>query len=115
MALLPPATPTDHPKSVASRRLPSCILTAQLRIALLPDHMQRDLPQVRPPSMFEKIDALPRTKQQAPAHDWDGQADAGQRGAQMRRHIVRPFVVVGVTRRVLRRDARKKVLEVAAN
>ena len=46
--------------------------------------------------MFEQVDALPGAQHQPAAHDRHVELHLRQRGLEVRRHVVRPFVVVFV-------------------
>jgi hypothetical protein len=50
------------------------------------------------PGVFDQVDALPCAERWASAGDRDRQRNAGQDCLQVRRHVVRPFVVMGIAR-----------------
>lgn len=64
---------------------------------------------MRPPSVLERIDTLPRSKRQLPIQQRDGELDLGQGGANVRWHIARTLVIVDVSGRIFRREPRKKI------
>ncbi len=61
--------------------------------------------------VLDEIDALPCSQNQRAGDDGNGELGLRQRRANMRRHVVRPFRVMGVARS-LRRDLREEGLEV---
>ena len=77
--------------------------------------MQGDLAMMRPAPVFEEIDALPGPEREPAAEDRDRQADIGEGGADMGRHIVGAFVIMCVSLGVFWRDDREISFEIAAN
>lgn len=65
--------------------------------------------------MLKQINALPGSKREPPLEQRNRKIDADQRRPDVGRHVVGTFVVVGVTRGVLRRDTFEKGFEVGAN
>jgi hypothetical protein len=62
--------------------------------------MKSYLPARRLAAMFEKIDALPAAEGHSAILHGDRELSGGQGGPKMRRHVVGPFVVVRVERRI---------------
>ena len=77
--------------------------------------MRGDLAPMRRAPVLKQIDALPGSETQPALDQRNRQIDAGQSRADMGRHVVGTLVIVGVARRVFRRDAVEKSLEVRAN
>ena len=65
--------------------------------------------------MLEQIDALPFAERQPPFHKRDRELNLSESGAQMRRHVVRAFVIMGIGVRILGRDPREIRLEIGAD
>jgi hypothetical protein len=65
--------------------------------------------------MFEKIDSLPRSQSESALNDGNRELRAGERGADMGRHVVGAFVLVPIAPRLLGRQAFEKRLEISAN
>ena len=65
--------------------------------------------------MFPKVDALPGAEHHRAGGDRDAEVDAGQRRADVGRHVVVALVVVLVNRVGIRGQARKNRLEVGAH
>jgi hypothetical protein len=80
----------------------------------LADQMQNQFAAMRRSPVLEEIDALPRAERQIPADNRNGKMRLRQRGAYMRRHVVRTFGIVLVHRR-FRRDALEISFHVGAN
>ena len=53
---------------------------------------------VRPAPMLEEVNRLPSSEGQLTADNRNTQLDLSQRRTNMRRHIVRAFIIVGVRR-----------------
>jgi hypothetical protein len=82
------------------------------RPACLPQQMQHHLPLVRPAAMLEQIDTLPGAERRLAIDDRDGQLHLRQRRAQMRRHVIGPFVVVCIARGIFGRELLEKGLQI---
>ena len=67
---------------------------------------------MRCPAVLEHVDSLPRPERQTTTDHRDRQARLGQRGTQMRGHVVRTFVVMLIFAR-FRRDPGEITLEIA--
>src|SRR5690606_23596714 len=81
--------PWRRERSRGARRLgsaPSPPLFAEKRDEKAPD--------VGPPAMLPQVERLPGAERETPATDRHGLARAGERRSGMRRHVVRPLVVV---------------------
>ena len=74
--------------------------------------MQRDLADVGRAAVLEEINTLPSAERQPAADDRDREADIGQSGADVGRHVVGPLIVMGVEARRLGRDAVEESFEV---
>ena len=68
-----------------------------------------------PPVFFEHIDALPGSQGHSAAHDRNRKLHLREGRAQMRRHVVRSFIIVRVTCRVFRRKLRKERFKIRAH
>ena len=62
--------------------------------------------------MFEEIDALPGAEGELPAIDGDAEVDAGEDGANVGGHVVRPLKGVTELARVFGNEAFEKVFDV---
>jgi hypothetical protein len=76
--------------------------------------MQGDLPQMRPTSMFEKIDALPSPQRHRSVYDRNCQIGACQSGSYVSGHVVGTLVVVGIPVGVFRGNRREKLFKIRA-
>ena len=65
--------------------------------------------------MLEQINALPGPQGELALHDRNRELHAGQRRADVGRHVVGAFVCVPISPRLLRRQAVEKRLEIGAN
>src|SRR5262245_5404868 len=88
--------------SATIERQTSCVLAGFGALSVA-DQMQHDLALVSTAAMLEEIDTLPGSKRHVAGAYRDGQVHAGERGAQVCRHVVRPFVIVLVAARIFRR------------
>jgi len=77
--------------------------------------MQCNLPPMRRPPMFEKINALPGPQSETAAHEGDRELSAGQRGADVGRHIVGALVRMPIPARLFGRQTVEKRLQIGAN
>src|SRR5437867_2184847 len=66
-------------------------------------------------AMFPKVDALPGAKRQACARKRNGKVHGGERGANVRRHVVVTLFGVAEERVAVRNKAGEESFEVAAN
>ena len=64
-------------------------------------------------AVLEQEDSLPGAELQPSVGDGDAELGLGQRALDVRRHVVRPFVIVAVERDILWHDAMQKSIEVA--
>lgn len=65
--------------------------------------------------MLAEVDALPRAQVEPPVRHRDGQAGADQDRLDVGRHVVRPFVGVGIVGRVVGRQRAEVRLQVGAH
>src|SRR5262245_42837394 len=65
--------------------------------------------------MLEEINSLPRAEHELPADERYREMHLRERGANMRGHIVRAFVIVGISGRILRRELREERFEIGAH
>jgi hypothetical protein len=65
--------------------------------------------------MLEQINPLPGPQGKPALQDWNCELHAGQRRADMCRHVVGAFVRVPISPRLLRRQAVEKCLKIGAN
>jgi hypothetical protein len=77
--------------------------------------VQRQASLVGLPAVLKKVDALPRSKREFAVHKRDRELHLRERSTDVRRHVVRAFVIVGVGRRILRRDAVKIRLQILSS
>ena len=64
-------------------------------------------------AVLEEIDALPGTEHELAVHDRHRELHLGQGGFQMRRHVVRPLIVVFVESRASGRESVEEFFKVA--
>ena len=79
------------------------------------NEMQCDLSRMGRAPMLEKINALPGPQSEAAPHDRYRELHAGQRGADVGRHVVGAFVGVPISAGLLGGQAVKKRVEIGAN
>ena len=79
------------------------------------DQVEREAAPVRPAAVLEQIDALPGAEREPAAEQRDGELDLGEDRPQMRRHVVRPLVAMGVGGGILRREPGDPRLDVGAH
>jgi hypothetical protein len=77
--------------------------------------MQGDLPATRRAPMLEQINPLPGPQGELALQDWNCELHAGQRRADVRRHVIGAFIHVPISPRLLRRQAVEKRLQIGAN
>ena len=72
----------------------ACACSPKVWAASRSEPVKDDFTSVRADAMLHEKDALPRPKHGPTALDGDRQARLRQQGPQVRRHVVRPFVVM---------------------
>jgi hypothetical protein len=77
--------------------------------------MQRYFPTTWGAPMLEQINPLPGPQSEMTVHDRNRKLHAGQRRADMGRHVVGAFICVPIPPHRLRREAVEKSLEIGAN
>lgn len=65
--------------------------------------------------MLEEINALPRPERQSAIQQRDGELDLSERGAKVRRHVVKALVIMGVGTRVFGGDPSKIGFQIGSN
>src|SRR5439155_7722709 len=82
---------------------------------LLADQGQDERALMRRGAMLEEEDALPDAELEPAVGDGDRQLRLGQRTLDVRRHVVRPLVVVAVEAHILRHDPAQERVEIVAD
>ena len=66
-------------------------------------------------TVFEQVNALPRTEDEAAARDWNRHLNGGQRCADVRRHVVRPLVAMTEELVAIGHETNEEALEIATH
>src|SRR5262245_33417965 len=77
--------------------------------------MQNDLAFLWTPAMFEEVDSLPRAEGRLTVQHRNRDLHLRERSAQMRRHVVRPFILMRIPARVFGGQSLEERFEVGAN
>lgn len=81
---------------------------------LFADKMERDLARVRGVAMFPQVNALPRAERQASVAQGQAEVHGGERGADVRRHVVRALAGMDEERIAVGHEAVEEAFEIAA-
>src|SRR5450631_1607661 len=77
--------------------------------------MQNQRTRLWTPAMFKQVYALPGSQRQPPLDYWNAELNLRERRTNMRRHVIRPLLVMFIRGGILGSNAREIRLQIAAH